>query len=223
MPDRLASLLDDGHWPIKDVSADKAYGRGPTYAFLRQHAIRAHIPLHIEHLGEGQLSRRDFIYDRKHDRYRCPQHPSLYPYEKLDHRLIKRYRLLGGHCRQCPIRLSGLPEKHRHRARFVYRSPQQDEIDRIKKRPTTVHFKRKWSERHWKAEGVLGEAKGRHGLRRAKDRRQAKIQIQLSLTAITQNLKRLVGRFCDLLWLIGDCIVTPLVPLGHSPCSCGVP
>ncbi len=46
-----------------------------------------------EHLGEGQLSGRDFIYDRKQDRYRCPQNHYLYPYEKLDHRLIKRYRL----------------------------------------------------------------------------------------------------------------------------------
>jgi transposase len=142
-PDRLVHLLDEGHWPIREVAADKAYGRGPTYAFLRQHAIRAYLPLHIEYLGEGHLSRRDFVYDRKHDRYRCPQKHSLDPYEKLDHRLIKRYRMLGGHCRQCPIRLSCLPEKHRHRARFVYRSPHQDEIDRVKKRQTTPHFKGK--------------------------------------------------------------------------------
>jgi len=121
LPDRLVHLRDEGHWPIREVAADKAYGRGPTYAFRRQHAIGAYLPLQIEHLGEGQLSRRDFVYARKHDRYRCSQNHYLYPYEKLDHRLIKRYRLLGGHCRQCPIRWSCLPEKHRHRARFVDR------------------------------------------------------------------------------------------------------
>jgi len=93
-----------------EVSADKAYGRVLTYDFPRQHAIRAYIPFHSEHLGEGQLSRWDFIYDRKQDRYRCPQDHYLYPYEKLDHCLIKRYRLLGGYYRQCPIRLSCLPE-----------------------------------------------------------------------------------------------------------------
>ena len=80
------------------------------------------------------MSCRDFLCDRKRDRFRRPQKHYLYPYEKLDHRLIKRYRMLGGHGRQCPIRVSCLPEKHRQRACFVDRSPQQDEIDRVKKR-----------------------------------------------------------------------------------------
>jgi hypothetical protein len=203
MPERLTSLLDEGHWPVEEVAADKAYGRGPTSAFLRQPAIRAYLPLPIEHLGAGQLSRRDFLYDRKRDRYRCPQNHYLYPYEKLDHRLIKRYRMLGGHCRRCPIRGSCLPAKHRPRARFVSRSPQQDAIERVKKRQGTPHFKRKVAERQWKAAGVFGKAKGRHGLRHAKYRGHDKVQIQLYLTAMTQNLKRLVGRFCALLWLLG--------------------
>jgi Transposase DDE domain len=218
MPERLAHLLDEGNWPIEEVSADKAYGRGPTYAFLRQHAIRAYIPLHIEHLGEGQLSRRDLLYDRKRNRYRCPQNHYLYPYEKLDHRSIKRYRTLGGHCRQCPVRVSCLPEKHRHRARFVYRSPHQDEIDRIKKRQVTPHFKRKLAERQWKAEGVFGEAKGRHGLRCARYRGHAKMQIQLCLMAITQNLKRLVSRIYDFLWLLRSWLFRSLPPQGLLPC-----
>jgi transposase len=81
LPEQLAPLLEEGRWPIKEILADKAYGRGPTYAFLRQHAIRAYLPLQIEHLGEGQLSRRDFVYERKRDRYRCPQQHSLYPFD----------------------------------------------------------------------------------------------------------------------------------------------
>jgi IS5 family transposase len=68
-----------------------------------------------------------------------------------------------------------------------------------KKRQVTPHFKRKLSERQWKAEGVFGEAKGRHGLRRAKYRGHDKLQIQLYLTALTQNLKRLVSRVSALL------------------------
>jgi hypothetical protein len=115
--------------------------------------------------------------------------------------------MLGGQCQQCPIRLSCLPEKHRHRARFVYRSPHQDEIDRIKKRQVTPHFKRKLAERQWKAEGAFGEVKGRHGLQRAKYRSHAKMQIQLYLTAITQNLKRLIGDLCDFLTLLWDSIL----------------
>jgi hypothetical protein len=52
LPERLTSLLDDGHWPIEEVLADKAYGRGPTYAFLRQRGMRAYIPLHLNRTTE---------------------------------------------------------------------------------------------------------------------------------------------------------------------------
>jgi hypothetical protein len=44
MPKCLAPLLDDGHWPIEEVLADKAYGRGLTSHFLRQQTLRAYIP-----------------------------------------------------------------------------------------------------------------------------------------------------------------------------------
>ena len=44
MPKRLTPLLEEGHWPIKEVSADKAYGRGPTYHVLRPHTSRAYLP-----------------------------------------------------------------------------------------------------------------------------------------------------------------------------------
>ncbi|MGE0827089.1 MAG: hypothetical protein AB7P18_33800 [Candidatus Binatia bacterium] len=36
LPERLGHLLNDEHWPIEEVSADTAYGRGPTYDFLRR-------------------------------------------------------------------------------------------------------------------------------------------------------------------------------------------
>ncbi|HJY81931.1 MAG TPA: transposase [Candidatus Binatia bacterium] len=150
--------------------ADKAYGRGPMFSFLRGRKVRAYISLHEDNLGEGRLSRGEFRYDRSRDRYRCPQNHYLYPYEKLDHRLIKRYRIVGGHCRRCPVKATCLPDNHQHRARFVYRNPHQEEIDWIKKRQTTAHFKRKLRERQWKAEGVFGEAKEQHGLRHAKYR-----------------------------------------------------
>jgi hypothetical protein len=119
------------------------------------------------------------------------------------------------------MRTACLPEKYRHRARLVYRSPHQDEIDRIKERQMTAHFKRKLYERQRKAEGVFREAKGRRGLRRAKSRGHAKMQIQLYLTAITQNLKRLAGRVCALLWLLCSAIFTLPVLSGLPPCSCG--
>lgn len=47
-------------------------------------------------------------------------------------------------------------------------------------------------ERRWKEEGVFAEAKNNHGLSRAKYRGRKKVQIQAFMTAIIQNLKRLL-------------------------------
>jgi hypothetical protein len=56
----------------------------------------------------------------------------------------------------------------------------------------------------WRAEGKHGEAKERHGLRRAVRRSRAKVAIQSYLTAIVMNLKLLAGLLVVLWnWLAG--------------------
>jgi len=201
LPERIKRLHDELKMPIHEVIADKGYGRGPTYSFLKESSIRAYIPLHDDNLGEGRINRGEFKYDRRKDCFVCPNGKFLYPYEKMENGL-KRYRVVGGHCSRCSLKAACLPDPYKNRARFVYRSPHQDEIDRIKKRQGTAHFKKKLAERRWKIEGLFGEAKENHCLRRAKYRSLTKVQIQLYLTAIVQNLKRLVSRFLDFLRLI---------------------
>ncbi|NRA64012.1 MAG: transposase, partial [Pseudobacteriovorax sp.] len=104
---------------------------------------------------------------------------------------IKRYRIVGGLCRTCSLKESCLPEKQKHRARFLFRNPLQGEIDSVRRRMPTNTFIKKQIERKWKIEGMFAEAKDRHCLRRAKYRGRSKVQIQLYLTAIVQNLKRM--------------------------------
>jgi len=54
----------------------------------------------------------------------------------------------------------------------------------------------------WKSEGLFAEAKQNHNLARAKFRGRSKMQIQAYLSAIAQNLKRLVALFYY--WLIAS-------------------
>lgn len=49
------------------------------------------------------------------------------------------------------------------------------------------------TERSWKIEGIFAEAKENHGLDRARYRGRAKMQIQAYMTAIVQNVKRMMG------------------------------
>ncbi|MEW5251730.1 transposase [Microbulbifer sp. 2201CG32-9] len=91
------------------------------------------------------------------------------------------------------MRSSCLPDSQKNRARFVYRSLHQSHIDKVRRRQSTRLFKSKLTERAWKVEGLFGEAKDNHCLRRAKYRGLANAQIQFYLTALTQNLKRVAA------------------------------
>ncbi|QOJ24026.1 MAG: transposase [Gammaproteobacteria bacterium] len=110
LPDRIDYLCNEMGFDVQEVIADRGYGRGPTYSAFRQRKIRTYIPLHDARLGKGKLTPTEFRYHSETDRYQCPEGYFLYPYEKLDNGMIKRYRITGGHCRQCPRRADCLPE-----------------------------------------------------------------------------------------------------------------
>ncbi len=192
LPERIAYQREDLGLPIAEVVADRGYGRGPTYAQLREQKIRHYIPLHDPNTGRGKLTPSDFVYERRKDRYRCPEGHYLYPYEKSERGSVRRYRVTGGHCRRCPMSSNCLPDSQKFRARFVYRAIHQDEVEAVRRRQLTVTFRRRLVERKWKIEGLFGEAKQNHCLRRARYRGLSKVQIQFFMTAIALNCKRVV-------------------------------
>jgi len=93
-----------------------------------------------------------------------------------------------------------LPDLAESRARFVYRSPHQHEIDKVRARQETRAFISKMILRKWTIEGLFAEAKQFHGLRRARYRGLQKVSIQALMTAMAQNIKRIIKQFN----LIGD-------------------
>ena len=191
--ERIEYQREDLGLLIEDVIADPGYGRGPTYAQLREQKIRHYIPLHDPNTGHGKLAPSDFTYDRRKDRYRCPEGHYLYPYKKIERRgSVRRYRVTGGHCRRCPMSSSCLPDSQNFRARFVYRGIHQDEVEAVRRRQSTAAFRRLLGERKWKIEGLFAEAKQNHGLRRARYRGLSKVQVQFFMTAIALICKRVV-------------------------------
>ena len=53
---------------------------------------------------------------------------------------------------------------------------------------------------HWRVEGIHGQAKGQHGLGRAARRGLANVAIQVYLTAMAMNLKRLAKALSETTW-----------------------
>ncbi len=56
--------------------------------------------------------------------------------------------------------------------------------------------------RKWTIEGLFAEAKQFHGLRRARYRGLKKVSIQALMTAMAQNIKRIVKQLLDICWLL---------------------
>jgi hypothetical protein len=62
----------------------------------------------------------------------------------------------------------------------------------------------------WKSDGLFAEAKQNHNLSRAKYRGRPKVQIQALLSAIAQDVKRLVALFYR--WLLSPWLRTQTKP-----------
>ena len=193
LPDRVDYQRNHLGLEIQEVIADRGYGRGSTYAQLSEQKIRHYIPLHDVNTGKGKLTPNTFKYERGKDRYRCPEGHYPYPYEKAERGSVRRYRVTGGHCRHCPIRNDCLPDGQKFRARFVYRGVHQDQVDAVRRRQSSKVFRQRLTERKWKIEGLFGEAKENHGLRRVRYRGLSKVQIQFLMIAIALNCKRIVA------------------------------
>ena len=193
LPERIEHQCEHLRLPIHEVIADRGYGRGPTYAQLRAKKIRHYIPMHDANAGRGKLTPSHFKYDRRKDRYRCHEGRYLYPYETTERGSVRRYRITGGHCRNCLTKDSCLPDCQKFRARFVYRGVYQDEVEAVRRRQHITAFRNRLTERKWKIEGLFGEAKQNHSLRRTRYRRLSKVQIQFFMIAIALNCKRLIN------------------------------
>jgi predicted phosphoadenosine phosphosulfate sulfurtransferase len=84
----------------------------------------------------------------------------------------------------------------------VRRNIDQDLFEEVQESMREPAFRQRASERMWKIEGLFAEAKRNHNLSRAKYRGTSKVQIQAYLSAIVQNLKRLLfPLYC---WLFAD-------------------
>ena len=184
--------------------ADRGYGSAAIIRCLQQQGIATYIPLWSGRVGNSKYLTGDLVYEKENDRFRCPQGKYLTPNPAISEN-HKRYVSSSEDCRDCP-QASMCPARTRGRTiqRFVLRSLDQDLFEEVQAKMRDPTFKQIRKERMWKSEGLFAEAKQNHNLSRAKYRGRPKVQIQALLSAIAQNVKRLVALFyCWLLshWL----------------------
>jgi transposase len=178
---------------IKEAITDRGYGSSEIIQSLKEKGIKPFVPLWNRNCGRNSGSAAGLEYDRENDRIRCSAGEYLYP-NAGDYWNRIRYSTSPGACRDCVL-ASSCAAKSRPKSphtRFVLRRKDQDLFDEVRAQMGEPEFGDRTSERMWKSEGLFAEAKVNHCLARAKYRGRAKVQIQAYLSAIVQNLKRLL-------------------------------
>jgi len=173
------------------VTADKGYAHGANYEHLEQEQMEAIIPPQTSKTKSDCIPSCRFKYDAKHQIVTCPAKQRLtYRGQTVQGDI---YRADAKTCRGCPLRQRCFSQKATSRTLLIGHG--YEALLRARRVHARKEERRKalYTRHRWRVEGVHGQAKVQHGLRRAARRGLWNVAIQAYLTAVVMNLKRLVA------------------------------
>jgi len=179
---------------IKTVTADMAYAHTENYSQLEQRRIEAIIPVQTSHTNPKHIPIQRFKYDARNQMVRCPRGKILRRSSRTEKGWV--YRAANKDCGSCSLRSRCISSTAK--VRIVLIADGYECLLRARRRwqNRDENIKDKYKRHKWRVEGVHGEAKTQHGLRRAARRGLANVSIQVYLTAMVMNLKRLAAFLC---------------------------
>lgn len=198
LPDQIERIESNTGKQIKTLSADAGYAHGRNYEHLEEKNIDAVIPPQKENNNPRCLPARRFKYDTKNKIVKCPAGKILT--RRTENKQGWIYRSTSKDCSNCALRKRCLGDNSKSRTIIISNGYEAMLRARRRRRKPDKKFIKTYSRHRWKVEGMHGEAKTQHGLRRAVRRGLANVAIQAYLTAAVINLKRLVtyaGGFYD--------------------------
>ncbi|MHC4704952.1 MAG: IS1182 family transposase [Planctomycetota bacterium] len=179
---------------MRTITADAGYGHARNYGMLEDRGIHAAIPPQTAP-SRGRIPASRFKYDSHNKIVTCPMGKTLRPSSRAgDDAQI--YRTKACDCRGCALRERCFSASAT--VRVIRISDQHEALLRARRRHASADesYQELYSRHRWRVEGVHGEAKTQHGLRRAMRRGTANVAIQAYLTATVMNLKRLAAIAC---------------------------
>lgn len=190
VPMVTAQMFKFGFRP-ESVSGDKGHGEARVYKELYALGIKPFIPHQNFHESNPKVWPQErFQYDQDSDCYICPAGKTLRYQGYVDRGIMKVYRARPQDCGACSCKTQCTAAKRtgrtvkRHVDAHLY-----ERVDRLLKRPE-ARERAIW--RRTGPETLFGEAKEEHGLRRAKFRGREHVKEQCLMTAVAQNIKRMV-------------------------------
>lgn len=190
LPDQIKRIEENTGLDIDTLSADAGYAHGKNYEHLETKQIDAVIPPQKENNHPKRIPIRRFKYDAKHQIVKCPGGKILS--RRTEDKRGWIYRSSIKDCCHCQLRHRCLSETAKSRSILISGGYEALLRARRRHRNPDKTFKQIYSRHRWQIEGMHGEAKTQHGLRRAVRRGLPNVAIQAYLTAAVINLKRLV-------------------------------
>jgi len=192
--DRLKRQRDVFLMPIESVVADRGYGISHIYKALTDLCIDAYIPEIGSHKNnEHAYYNNGFIYDKTNDAFQCPAGHTMKRKAGMPRKVDGGIKYIAPKrfCKSsCPHRDKCTTSKNS--VRIVQRNVYQDYIDYQIDKRKSMRWKALLKKRKTMVEGSFADAKENHGMRRAKYRGLAKVKEQSFMTAIVQNIKKMV-------------------------------
>lgn len=164
------------------VAADSLYDSYENRRNIHKQSMRAFIPSRTK-TRKKRPHLDNFIYDQKNDTLMCPEGHS--PISKTEQEQGTLYIFSTRQCRNCPS-IQNCPTPNYDRIRvFVSNDYRSKLVDNIPGRKEAF-MRRKAIERKF------GEVKKWHGLHRARYRKRWRVAIQVFMTFMVVNIKRMV-------------------------------
>jgi len=218
LPAQIERIESNTGREIKTLSADAGYAHGENYQHLEEKNIDAIIPPQKENNNPKRLPIRRFKYDAKNKIVKCPAGKILT--RRTENKQGWVYRATALVCRNCSLRKRCMSETSASRTIMISNGYEAMLRARRQHRKGDRKFRKTYSRHRWKIEGMHGEAKTQHGLRRAARRGLDNVAIQAYLTAAVINLKRLAtyaGGFGNFIRSFFECICIYLTI--QTPCK----
>lgn len=181
---------------IKELIADRGYGSAENLDTFEKRGISTNIPLWSSRSG-GTLSteiEQGFKIAEDGKTVTCPEGHliKLSFREKVSSR--NAFTLPRSTCLSCVRADTCLTAyEKKNRGKKLLLSDFYQIWLRTLEKQKDPEFKKKLWERMWKMEGIFAEAKSHHGLRKARYRGRWKVQTQVYVVSMVQNLKRLAS------------------------------
>ena len=189
---------------VEKVTADAQYATSANFRDLEEMGIEAVIPAKPEQTKGTKIPARRFKYDALNDIAVCPRGKKMRRAGQTDEGWA--YTAKTSDCRKCRLRETCLYPSSRSRKLYIADGHASLLRARRKKNRWKEECAGIYTRHRWMIEGRIAEAKMRHGMARAVRRGLSNLNIQLLLTVMAMNLKRLAALhlmpFADLVILI---------------------